>query len=474
MKHQVSAAQGDPQRNILPPFCEQNLGHAGASGDLSAGRVGVNPSAHNPIGRVTDNSVLRLHAFVLQERSQNGYIAIRIGCRTLTSVATSRVGATAIRLLNRRSSIRSVREHIARSNGQTADQVDLVPLIRALLRARMVKSIDGRTVDSDPSSVLRASLLRFQFALRRLVGQALRQGYLVLPSVAHWINIRSKLMKRDRHTQKKALALDNISACMGDSLSSEACEEIAGNFVVERIRSDADSEMLINPTRRTLHWLFTRSVIHGESNYIEATREGRGVALCGLHFCSTYLLLPILWLHGFSFVGAGASPRFDLESVIDFTNRFGNVSGKAGSVMWHTKVSFRGALAIVHALRGGKTALIFGDGFIARSSQRVACELGHSVIGFNPGLACIDFLGQQFYANTATSWFAAQFDGPIVPVRLVRRRGRFHVYIERPLRRNGDITEQLYRRLERDVYLDPAGWSYWDKVANMRSDAVAQ
>lgn len=443
-----------------------------SAGDLKGIRsavVGADRAPDTSLSRITDDSICVLHSFVIRRHADNGYIVVRIGCRTLTSVATSRIGSVATRLLSNGYSIREVKDRLAATTNLHSNNATMTCLLQALLDARMIRSIDGIKVGEEKGLFWNSVVMRLRFAARAFSESAWRATYAVLPTnIAHGAATRSKLLFRPSHSRSVAeTALCNIRRYLGDALDDERCRGLAKEFAKERAKSKVDREILARPNHRVLLWLFRHSVIHGLDNYREAKEQGKGVALCVLHFSSAYLLLPILWLHGLSFVGAGAAPRHDLARVIDFREQFGDVSGQCGEVSWSTKVSLSGALSIVRALRRNETALIFGDGLIARENRNFACDLGHDLMGFDPSLIPIDFFGHQLYANASAAWFSSQFDGPVLPVRLQRQGGRFHVYIERPLSRRGDMVRELYHRLERGICLDPAGWSYWDRVSDM-------
>lgn len=425
-----------------------------------------------PVEAIGDDSTLKLYPFVVQQQSQNGYILVRIGCSTLTSVATSRLGMSASKLLARGHSVRDVKRALAEKAAHSEAYVDLHPLLSALMRARMVRSIDGSPVGEERAYRIKEIMLRLRFAGHRCVRLVLQLAFMLLPiGTARLCVIWARYCFGHDRRHQYSEALANVRDLLADRIQSGSCKRIARRFVYQRICSQADVDMLTIAPRRALLWLYAHSVIHGREHYDHALELKQGLILCGLHFSSAYLLLPILWLHGFSFVGAGAAPRFDLNDILDFTKAFGNVSGTAGSVLWRTKVDFAGALAIVHALGARQTALIFADGLIPRNSTGTAADLGHRIIRFASGTTESELLDCSVAANTSVEWFARQFNGPVLPVKLLRRRSVFHVFIERPLHRDSAITKQIYRRIEQDMCLHPADWSYWDRLALMRSRA---
>lgn len=396
----------------------------------------------------------------------------RVGCSVITSISTSSAGLEAIRLLQRGYSVREASNELARRFQST--QIDLQPLLTALARARMIRTINGRVISREPVSRWRHLRHRVE-----LVSIALRRATVPFvirfwPTVwAHGILFGMKPgWPRRKQRAVRDVARRNMEA-VSDLPGGGALDTIAERYAAEQIRIGIDLDLLTHLSEvRVARWLRRHCAISGLEHLDAALAKGKGVVLCSFHFSSSHsLLVLVLWLRGYSFTGEGNITKHNTARPLPWDNPgLAAKLGGCGQVKWYTSVHFASALGICRTLARGGMALVFPDGFFVRPPQQVSTYFGHAAAEYEPAHEKLRVLGRTLEVNTGVPWICQQSEAPVILVRMRRVRGaRFTLEIgpELSLTRGASVrqtAEELYAELERQIKTDPAAWFYWHKL----------
>jgi lauroyl/myristoyl acyltransferase len=295
-------------------------------------------------------------------------------------------------------------------------------------------------------------------------------------SIADALLFRVRIRRRTAKSERlRRATYENLRQTLSSSLPEREVSRIASGCSAAQVRQGLDEDFFNHLSRpRLLKWLREAVSFSGLEHIDNALARGGGVILCGLHFSSVYLLLPILWLRGYSFTGAGAPPRSMSNDALSFDGNFleSGVAG-CGTVKWFPRADFRGALEIFRSLGRGEMTLVFADGHIRRSAKAVAAHFGHRASLYRPGTVPVRFLGGTIRGNTAVPWIHIESGAPIVPVKMIRRSGaRFDVVVEPALDTRPDndvqaVTQAIYSSLERSILLHPEHWAYWSRLEEL-------
>ena len=267
----------------------------------------------------------------------------------------------------------------------------------------------------------------------------------------------------------RAQAQRNLTSTFGGSLSVNRIRQLARDFTEEQIRCEIDLQLLSElPELEVGRWLRRHCVFHGLEHLERAMATGRGVLLTSFHFSSSYLLVLLLWLRGYSFTGAGGIPWNNHGRVLpsDNPDLARQLTG-CGDVKWHAAFTLDSALNICRAVNRGGMGLVFPDGVAPRGNADLAAYFGHDAARYKRARCEVPFLGRMAQANTGVPWIYKQSSAPLIPIRLARDSfHRFQVIVGPEIKLDRDaslekVTAGLYAALESEIRLDPAAWSYW-------------
>jgi lauroyl/myristoyl acyltransferase len=429
---------------------------------------------------VPENARLRLFPFLIHRISQDDCMVYRIGGSRITMVATSRLGVQAMQILKDGRTITETKELLCKRLGVLEGQLDLSPVLEAILKARMIRNVDGRIVEAERPTILRTLFHRLQFAChlsRERAWEALIK-YLpryLPPKASHYLLCLLKRAGRLHKTQPSSGRVRrNLNMAFRRVLPNRAVGSLAKQHELEQIRRAVDNLLLRNlPPQKMVGWLRDSVRFTGLEQLRAAQATGSGAILCGFHFGAPQLLVPLLWRGGISFTSAAAmlpSRGQTLAPKIVLDERYSKegVPG-CGTVVLHTKFSFRGFLEMLKAVERGETVLVFPDGYSDRPNREIARYFGHLAAEFSPSRSFVPFLGQAIAANLMVPWLCRQTGAPLFPVKLLRSESQtYEVVVEPPLDLASDASleasaERLYGVLEKDIYLHPASWNYWDR-----------
>jgi len=424
-----------------------------------------------------EDARLKLYPVLMHRITPEDCMVYRIGCPKITTVATSTLGAQAIRVLQSGKTIRQTKEILSKRLGLAEGQLDLSPVLEAIRKARIVRKVDGRVLEAERPATRRMVLHGLHFSMQVALIWAHDAVIKCLPAhTAHNLLCSAKLWRRKfKRRPLRSATEDNLQRVLGPVLPERVIKAITVQHQHEMIRRAVDAQLLRNlhPSKME-RWLRDCAQFTGLDGLQAAQAEGRGVILCGFHFGSPQLLVPLLWRRGISFMGAAAMPPFRGQKlpsklVLDSSYTKNGAPG-CGTVTWHTKFSFRGFLDMMKAVERGETVLVFSDGYFDRPNREIARYFGHLAAEYSPARSGVPFLGESIPANLMVPWLCMQTRAPLFPVKLLRQKGpRFEVVIEPPLDLSAEgsiqaAAEKLYGALERDIYLHPAPWNYWGRL----------
>ena len=433
----------------------------------------------NPEVLFSPEARLELYPFLARRKNAKDYFLMRLGCPTVTVLATTQSGAIASQLLKKGYSPAEVSARLAAMF--QCESVDVQPLLTALYKARMIRSIDGRTIESDAPSIQRQLRQRLEWIGMR-AGAAVEHTFvrsLPVPVTHRTMCFFRPRWSRKRMRDARAQAQRNLSSVFGGSLSVNRIHQLARDFMEEQIRCEIDLQLLSElPELEVGQWLRRHSVFHGQEHLERAMANGRGVLLSSFHFSSSYLLVLLLWLRGYSFTGAGGIPWNNQGRVLPSDNpELARQLTGCGDVKWHATFTLESALDICRAVNRGGIGLVFPDGVAPRASADLSAYFGHDAARYKRARCEVPFLGRLVQANTGVPWIYKQSSAPLIPIRLARDSfHRFQVIVGPEIKLDRDaslegVTAGLYAALEREIRLDPAAWSYWRRLDHFTTES---
>ena len=422
-----------------------------------------------PEALLSPNVKIRLYPFLARRKNARDYLLMRLGCPTVTVLSTTDSGVLAARLLM---SGYSAAEVSARLSAMAkCESADIQPLLKGLFKARMIRSIDGRTVEADAPSLWRELQQRLEW-VRIRARAALSRTFirsLPVPLTHRTMCFLRPISSRKKKIELRAQAYRNLASVFGGSLSEKRLRRLAHEYVDEQVQRDIDLALMSElPELEVGRWLRKYCVFRGLEHLDAALAKRQGVLLSSFHFSSSHFLVLLLWLRGYSFTGAGGIPWNNQNRVLPSDNpELARQLKGCGDVKWYATFTLESALNICRALHRGGVGLVFPDGIAARPKGDLATYFGHDAARYKRALCEVPFLGRVAQANTGVPWIYKQCNAPLIPVKLVRDAyHRFQVIVgpEVKLDRGASLeklTAELYGVLEREVRLDPAAWTYW-------------
>src|SRR5437016_4956310 len=128
-----------------------------------------------PESLLLPNAKLQLYPFLVRRKNAKDYFLMRLGCRTVTVLTTTQSGVVASRLL--KSGCTAAEVSVRISSMFKCRDADIQPLLKALYKARMIRSIDGQTVETDVPSLQRQLKQRLEW-IRIRAGAAMSHAFI--------------------------------------------------------------------------------------------------------------------------------------------------------------------------------------------------------------------------------------------------------------------------------------------------------
>lgn len=440
-------------------------------------------ATENPV-RFNEHARVKLFRLTVRKLNDNDYDVMKIGYRSPGSViATRKVGIEVIGLLKKGYTLKEVREALGKRYNCTADRIQITPLIDTLMKAKMIKSVDGNTIISD-----RINLFNYIFILTRIqLNKVLRFLYTViieklLPvTLVYPICAKTKFWFRAPGNKKKVAPLNPlIISNLKRSFPSRdivELEKIAQSYWDNKLKITIDYQLLGKSVKVFPHWLKRFSSCTG-LEYLEAARAlNKGVLLCGFHFGFIFLIPLILISYGYNVTTIGYTGRnFDSS----FYNRLNDTFSKVGFGEFQIRnlVDLRGLASVVKLLAKGELVIIMADVDMSSmfdKNPEIGRYMGSDTINYRPAQTKVNILGHSISANKGLAWLHLQTGAPLVPARMFRTDENSQQLIIRPAlqfddqKHNGkedvdSITGIIFKALEKEVYQEPSQWLYWNRI----------
>lgn len=439
------------------------------------------------IDLIRADSRIRFFPLIIRRVKRDDYNVIRVGCSTITVIATRQAGVEAIKLLKKGLSPEETRDQIGARHGCLSDHINLTPLVYSLLNARMIRKIDDKTIISERPKWLRVLYHHWKRCLVaiRLATTAATFKYLPvglafrIQFYLHWWRGRQKL------EQLRSDVRENLRRALGHVFSESRIDDLAADYVREHVRRAVDARSLgeMSPAK-VVRWLKTSAEFAGLENIESARLLGKGAILCGFHFSSQFLLSLILWQRGYCITVIGLMGRLsDEEQFRAYYKAFKEENPGSSSLKWFTALDLRSVSHIRKALSRGEIVMIFADAYspaVRHENKILANYFGNTIAGYHPARSAVKFLGQTIAGNKGVAWLHLQTGAPILPVRLLRRHkiSEYDVIIEPPLDLGGtgdvdEATAAIYQTLEQYIHKNPAQWCYWKTLQSLAIPAEA-
>lgn len=367
-------------------------------------------TASVPEALLMPGAKLCLYPFLASQKNAKDYFLMRLGCRTVTVLSTTHFGVMASQLLRKGCSPAEVSTRL--SEMFRCEDVDIQPLLKALYKAHMIRSIDGKTVESEPPLLSHQFRQRLEW-VRICVGAALSRAFirnLPIPITHRAMCILRPKWAASKTTVARTEAKQALTSVLAGSLSDQRISSLARDFVEEQIRRETDLEFLSElPELEVGKWLRRYTAFQGLEHLDSALARGQGVLLSSFHFSSSHLLVLLLWLRGYSFTGAGGVPWKNHNRVLPSDNpELARALQGCGDVKWHATFTFQSALNICRTVNQGGMGLVFPDGIAARAKGDLATYFGHDAARYRRAQCPVPFSAARFRAIPAFRGFTSK------------------------------------------------------------------
>ncbi|MBL8150075.1 MAG: hypothetical protein JNN15_09125, partial [Blastocatellia bacterium] len=253
--------------------------------------------------RATEESKVELFPLYIHSYGDNNFRVIRKWGRSV--MVTRQQGLEVIELLGRGAKLKEVRTSLAQKYGCESSKIDLSPLLTALRKANLIKSVDGEKICKN--EVTASTFLEFflRFYLFRTVNKYSRK-YLPISILRKVLYLITFFQLRKATREKVENAAKNMMVVLGrdsdrkiGSYRKDYYRHLVKNII------DIDSLMPKSPTEVEA-WLSNNVSYVGLEHLDRAIKSGKGVLLCGFHFTSVRLIPLVLMRRGYSFTTMGA------------------------------------------------------------------------------------------------------------------------------------------------------------------------
>lgn len=439
--------------------------------------------------KINEDSRIKLFPIVIEKSKDDSYKVLRLGYKA--AIGVRQIGVDTINILKKGSTIRDVKQRLSQQYACSPSTVKIEPLVEMLVKAGLVKSINGRRIKVNKTNPRQYVEDRVRLQLKPKVRDLLSSflfRYIPLGILRPILFIVNRIMKSykkmggagdctetDKATSDAVKNLRNaFSAILKEDELNKLIEDyryyqemtmidgMLGTIVAERwIRSSGESSKKIEK------WLWKMAGASGSINWERldlALKENKGVILCGFHFGLVALLPILLSLHGYPLTSAGL---VDTPALAEWHNtklkeKLRNTPGVGDCTMLLLR-DLETLMTVESLLKRGEIVVMLAGGMVKAIHNFPA-----------DAEAKVTFLGRTVWSNSELTWLHLQTGAPILPVKVIRKgRGALpELVIDPPLQINGqknidEITKAIYQALEKDVLQYPAQWHNWSKLHRM-------
>jgi lauroyl/myristoyl acyltransferase len=430
---------------------------------------------------IKENSLIKLFPLYIHRYGDGNFRVIRRGGRSV--MATRKAGLDAIEMMNRGLGLREIRDTLGRKYGDDNSTVNLKPLLNSLLKANLIKRIDGRPVCRNEVTV--SSFL--DFCLRfYLLPRVTRFSKRFLPlSLLRWVLYRIFFFELKRPTKQK---VKNAAENMGRLLTDHSAVEIERNrkeYYSHLVKNVVDLESLMprDPVEMD-RWLEKNSRCFGLENLDLALAQKKGVLLCGFHFSSIRMIPAILIKHGYSFTTMGAiNLHIGLDKMVKKADETRESLSGYGHIDFMPNLDIKGITSLIERLRRGEIVISYPDVYSIDINQDPETQersrffnVARAGTEFQKSKFKADFFQHSVYMTEWLGWLYSLTATTVLPVVLIRREDdKLDLVIEKPIEIDEDLVldrskareamnAKVFAALERYVAAYPAQWFGWHNL----------
>lgn len=387
--------------------------------------------------RAPGRKAVSLHPCFVCPVTTEEYAVVRADGRG--AIRTRAAGVEAIHWLHQLGCLDAVRSIMSERH---ESEVDLSPLVDSLIRAGMVRSVDGADLSAPGFRVrdvprcwwrCRVDLpTRLPRLLFRLLPPAL-----ALPLA---VRVRRRRVARSSHVR----ALGEIESRLPRAVPSEALPEIAGRHVVALARNDAIVRMVCaTPTRPLGAWLERRVRLDGFEHLAAARAGGRGSIVALLHHGPFGLLLPALLVRGVALHSFNFGVEFAERPFHEIFDDHARTGGWARPRFYYspTPANLR---QYVQAIAGGSVGILMPD-YHSGAGERTTYQQYRGIASRSGrGTAVPVPVGRnQMLVHAFAGWVVRRTGAAVVPCTSTESSNGYVFRFHPPLRFGPEVLQQI-------------------------------
>jgi lauroyl/myristoyl acyltransferase len=416
---------------------------------------------------INASTVVRFHRLLIRKGREGIYYVTRWGGKS--QFATREQGIEAIRALKAGQSVGEVEKALAPS-GKT---LSINPLLQSLLRADLIRSINGLTVSKAKFAPFTMVKFLFRFhVLPRCLAVVPRWPIPIQRHALYVVTCLGSLRPLKRRAQTAEENIRTTALEVPKSFRNSYLHHLLWNI------ADTDTVFTSSPSRAR-HWLDRRVQWAGRENIDRARSLRKGVICAGFHFSASRFVAPLLMSRGLAVnMTATPSPNVDLAKSIRWHDEFCSIDSRGGKFRQIPNVDIASVKELLAALARNEVVLTYPDMHTINPNSdeetRKRCAFfGVVTAGFEPPTITASIGGSDARMNEWAGWLAAQSGAPVLPVVLLRVAvGQFLMCIEPPIMTPIEgtrseladaINSELFRALDRYIQAHPSQWFGWHR-----------
>jgi lauroyl/myristoyl acyltransferase len=423
---------------------------------------------------IRDTSRLGLHPLRIAALGDGHYSILRKGGRK--EVATRALGVQALARFEAGDSLGEVQAWLAQKYDADPQKVNLTPLLRSLLNAGMIASVDEVVLETDPVRLRDYLQFQWRFEVLPRLTRSVKQLPLAAARPLLQQLVRTKLKDPCREKVRRAGGNFSLVLRAGEEARRRFEEEyfnhLVGNVVdLEALRGRSLAE--VDP------WIESFVQIENVESFEWARRQGRGVMLVGFHFTSCRLLPVALMRQGISLMSMGAiNIGWGARETKEWIDAWRKVRPSYGSLELVDNLDLPSVNKLIAGLRGGGTVLTLPDVYALSTFDDEGLAERARFFGMVrsnfPRATCpVRFFDHWIDVNPWGGWLAATARPVVLPVLVNRRSRKLVCRFGEPI--EGDspqdakgkaraINERLFAQLEEEVGKHPSQWFGWHNL----------
>jgi lauroyl/myristoyl acyltransferase len=431
-----------------------------------------------------DTSSIRLRpCLIVRESADRFGVVRRAGVKR---VVVRQAGLAACELFRSGSTIDGAKLHLARRYQIARDSIDLEPLLRSLVNADLIASVDGKPV---PETCKPSIVSAYRYYLRYYVApRLLRIAYTRL-SRPLGRRLAYCVWRIDAKAVLWPQALDaaeRFTACPAGARPAFTPRRFARRYFSHQVRNFVDVESLMAMTPAEVEAWFQKHVDYEGLEHLAHLKDERApIIVGGFHFSNIKLIAVLLtrlghdttqvWLPDRSLNPETERRLAEFRELNPGFGRFRNIPG----------FSLAHYRRLIQSVRDGEVLVWFSDILGGRErldeeklARRIeAAKLFGVPDEFRTELPQskieVEVCGRRVYLNAWPGTFARLTGAAVVPAALVREGRRLRMILKSPIRlpqpnraKDADaLNRALFAELDALVRRYPDQWFGWPRVS---------